>query len=483
MRGIYTPDGYDASYPELLRCIYRINDLLKSDGIMAPSDTALANVARAYELIGRPLDRIPVIHVGGTNGKGTTSFKVSECLHKSGLRTGLFVSPHLSSFRERVQINGHLVEEEEMVRNMPRVLQLCADEGIPLTLFEVTFIYACLQFSVSQCEAVVLEVGVGGELDATNVVGTTALSIICSVSLDHTRILGSTVEAIATQKAGIFKKGVDALVGPGCPLGVIQNMAEQRGAILKTLSQASREFSLTLQSRKWTGEESEEGEEGIVDTDALNADLSNAALHILRAQGGVFSKLDPSSTAVQDTLVKSRPPCRWEQHSVTVDDVGNRKVNIVLDVGHNPAAVGALMKRIRRDFADGSVHVLYAMSRDKDVRTCVRAVASSIPNRNIHFINSGNFRAISKADLADIFRQETGEEPFDLEAATPGYAEGTPQSGSRIKDTVGRLLMLAASESENSTVVICGTGYIMPDAREQLGIREPRDDYDLLRTT
>jgi dihydrofolate synthase / folylpolyglutamate synthase len=157
MRGIYTPDGYDASYPELLRCIYRINDLLKSDGIMAPSDTALANVARAYELIGRPLDRIPVIHVGGTNGKGTTSFKVSECLHKSGLRTGLFVSPHLSSFRERVQINGQLVEEEEMVRNMPRVLRLCADEGIPLTLFEVTFIYACLQFSVNQCEAVVLE--------------------------------------------------------------------------------------------------------------------------------------------------------------------------------------------------------------------------------------------------------------------------------------------------------------------------------------
>jgi len=484
MRGIYTPDGYDASYPELLRCIYRINDLLKSDGIMAPSDAALANVARAYELIGRPLDRIPVIHVGGTNGKGTTSFKVSECLHKSGLRTGLFVSPHLSSFRERVQINGQLVEEEEMVRNMPRILKLCADEGIPLTLFEVTFIYACLQFSVSQCEAVVLEVGVGGELDATNVVGTTALSIICSVSLDHTRILGSTVEAIATQKSGIFKKGVDALVGPGCPLGVMQNMAEQRGAILKTLAQACQEFSLT----PWFRQGGEDGDAfGIVDTDALNADLSHAALHILRAQGGVFSKLNPSSAEIQDTLVRSRPPCRWEEHTVAVTVGGGvvRKVNVILDVGHNPAAVGALMKRVKRDFTDGNVHVLYAMSRDKDVRTCVRAVASSIPNRNIHFINSGNFRAISKADITDIFRQETGEEPLDLEAATPGYValgeKETGGSGSRIKETVGRLLMLAASESENSTVVICGTGYIMPDAREQLGIREPRDDYDLLR--
>lgn len=488
MEHIYTPPGYDTSYPSLLRAVYDVNSLLKKDGIMAPSTGSLCNTRRVYELIDRPLDSIPVVHVGGTNGKGSTSFKIAECLHRSGVRTGLFVSPHLSSYRERVQVDGALVSEEELLTHMPQVLALCAANSVPLTLFELTFIYACLQFKASGCQAVVLEVGVGGELDATNVVKT-RLSIICSVSLDHTRILGSTVEEIATKKGGIFKQGVDALVGPGCPMDVLRRIAAERGANLHEL-----ESQDTVFSAKGT-----EGGAELIDTDALNADISRKALVLLRAQGNVFASLEPDSENIQLILRQSRPPCRWEVHHVTVPlprsvesiepkAASTTTVKVVLDVGHNPAAVGALMKRIKRDFVGRNVHVLYAMSRDKDVRTCLRSVLAATPYKRIHFAQSSNFRAISKDDLAVIFRQETGEELPDLEAATSWLTAAELADSANVqlaesaplRETMIRLFALAASEGEESVVVICGTGYIMPDARELIGIKEPRDDRDLL---
>lgn len=148
--------------------------------------------------------------------QGSTSFKIAEALISSGIKTGLFVSPHIASFRERVQVNGTLISESEFTYHMSKIMKICAECEIPATMFELAFILATVFFDTSQCGAVVLEVGLGGEVDATNVVNT-SLSIICSVSLDHTRILGSTVEAIARKKGGIFKAGIHAVVGPQVP--------------------------------------------------------------------------------------------------------------------------------------------------------------------------------------------------------------------------------------------------------------------------
>jgi dihydrofolate synthase/folylpolyglutamate synthase len=230
MKAIYNPTGFASTYPSLLRALYNVNDLLKRDGIMAPSEDSLKNTRSLYERIGKPLDKIPTIHVGGTNGKGSTSFKVAEALRVSGLKTGLFVSPHLASFRERIQVNAELIPEASLLVHLPRVMTLCADMQIPATLFELTFITACLHYEASECDAVVLEVGLGGELDATNVISP-ALSVITSVSLDHTRVLGGTVEEIAHKKAGIFKHNKLALCGPGVPLAVLQAVATERGRL------------------------------------------------------------------------------------------------------------------------------------------------------------------------------------------------------------------------------------------------------------
>ena len=418
-QNIYFPaEGIGSSYPENLRFLYGINDKLKKDGILAPSDSSLTNTLRLYDLIGRPLDRIPTVHVGGTNGKGSTSLKIAESLHACGLRTGLFVSPHLASFRERMQIDGKLMPEDAFMLHLPTVLQLCGNHGIPATLFELTFILACLYYEHTNCQVVVLEVGLGGELDATNVVQT-ALSIICSVSLDHTRILGATVEEIGLKKAGIFKQNVPALVGPGCPMDVMHSVASSRGALLTTLEEATVKYGRWSVSEQGLGH-GENGDNNIVaattttaaavdddyeDTDVLNSRIAHAALSILRetqvALGNdVFAAIDVWSTQVHHAL-STRPPCRWEIHNVLVDAtpthstsgsisgesmggsmMGERvqvPVTVVLDVGHNPAAVAALSRRIRKQFT-GRYHPL----NDTHTRTHAHIPVELLLNSPVH---------------------------------------------------------------------------------------------------
>eukprot|EP01032_Pedospumella_encystans_P014808 gene14808-16980_t len=492
-------------YPAHLRQFYAINSGLRKEGISAPQEISLANTKRLYEIIGSPLDEIPTLHVGGTNGKGTTSFKLSEVLKANGVRTGLFVSPHLASFRERIQVNSELLPEESFVSNLQTLLGACAEHKIPATEFELTFLMAALHFKQTNCEAVVLEVGCGGEYDATNVFNT-ALSIICSVSLDHTRILGSTVEVIGRNKAGIFRKNTPALVGPGVPLSEMQDVAQQRGTPLYTYDSAYEEFKPTLWKHN-IDLGCNDASQGItlspvVDTDALNANIALLGLHLLcKHHPHSFPALSLSSEITRAAL-DTRPPCRWEEHTYTVqnsaskvsagmasgdnqitsnNDQQNRlsdektvhkevPVQVVLDMGHNPAAMGALARRIAHKFQGRNVRVVYAMSRDKDVRTCLKNVLAVVPSSHVHFVQSKNFRAISREELCELFRDETGEEMSDLVA---------PRAD--IQNTLRIVAQRLAEEGPDGVLVVCGTGYIMPQARAFVGIDEPRDELDLHR--
>lgn len=484
LKDIYTPKGYDSSYNNLLDALNRVNGKLNKSGVKAPSEEALVNTRRLYELLGKPLDRIPTVHVGGTNGKGTTSFKISQCAHLSGLKVGLFVSPHIACFRERVQVGHELISEADMLEYLPQILNLCVEHTIPATIFEVTFLLAAMYFGRVGCDIVVVEVGVGGELDATNVVST-ALSIICSVALDHTRILGATVEEIATKKGGIFKKDVPALVGPNCPLEVLENIATSRGAILHTTASAAEKFSLEVPATEV---------EGVVDPDAMNGFLCLLALHILSQPGGAFADGRLFRGVVGCGL---RPPCRWEEFRVRVSGGGGSEgssdnltiaaagpgeesesdvVKVVLDVGHNPAAVGALMKRVRKQYISqaAEVRVLYAVSRDKNIRECVRAIVANVSPDRVHFTQSTNWRAASLEELNKVFKEETGENVTDL-------------GGGDLQETLRKVLALSANDGAakpgKAVTIICGTGYIMPPARALVGVREPRDEDDLAKST
>lgn len=168
----------------------------------------LANTEAILAAVGNPEKKLSFIHVAGTNGKGSTCAFIASILQQKGFKVGLFTSPHLVDFRERIRINGTPISEEHVVQFCDQVQSLT----LALSFFEITLAMALVHFKREHCEYVVLETGMGGRLDATNVV-TPILTIITTIGLDHQAFLGNTLEAIATEKAGIIKTGVPILCG------------------------------------------------------------------------------------------------------------------------------------------------------------------------------------------------------------------------------------------------------------------------------
>jgi dihydrofolate synthase / folylpolyglutamate synthase len=176
-----------------------------------PVKLGLENMQRLMDALQWPARDICTIHVAGTNGKGSVTYKLAQALQGpcGAVRVGLFCSPHVASFRERMSINGQLISEDDVVELLPFIYQQCRKHDIPATFFEITTALALAYFAKYQVHVICLETGLGGRLDATNVIERPALSIITSIGLEHTRILGDTIELIAMEKAGIMK--------PSCP--------------------------------------------------------------------------------------------------------------------------------------------------------------------------------------------------------------------------------------------------------------------------
>jgi dihydrofolate synthase/folylpolyglutamate synthase len=196
-------------------------------------DLSLDRVLRLLEALGRPQDRLPpVVHVAGTNGKGSTLAFLRAFLEAAGYRVHVYTSPHLVRFAERIRLAGRLIEEPELLA----LLEECerVNAGAPITYFEITTAVAFLAFVRHPADIVLLETGLGGRFDATNVVARPAVTAITPISLDHQHFLGDTIAAIAFEKAGILKPGVTAVVAPQLPeaSAVIEARADALGAPL-----------------------------------------------------------------------------------------------------------------------------------------------------------------------------------------------------------------------------------------------------------
>ena len=209
-----------SKYSELLRVLYNANRTHSAK-------MELEKLRVLDRVLGSPLTTLPrVVHVAGTNGKGSVSWKVAAALRASGMKTGLFVSPHVTSYRERARVNGTLITEREVEELLPPIIAACASCRVQPSFFELTTLLAATHFQRAAVDAVVLEVGLGGRLDSTNLCNP-ALSVITSIDMDHSRILGSTREEIAWEKAGIIKPGVAVVAGPNVPRGVIAERAAE----------------------------------------------------------------------------------------------------------------------------------------------------------------------------------------------------------------------------------------------------------------
>ncbi len=317
----------------------------------------LENITEFLDSIGRPQDHYQTIHIAGTNGKGSTAAMLSSILSAAGYKTGLFTSPHLVSFRERVRVNGRDIPRRSVVAFVDRHRKEITRRQ--LSFFEVCTALALEQFARSHVDIAVIETGLGGRLDATNVLKP-ILTMTTDISRDHTEILGRRIDKIAWEKAGIIKPGVPHLAGNLQPTAMktIARVCEERQAPLFRLDSSvfAADDDDTALSFRNNGLTIEHARLALLGPhQILNAALTLNAVAILKQQGLRISK-----QAVRTGLTTVRWPGRF--------DVQTRrgKPTLVLDVGHNAGGVAAFTQTFRCRFPGRKAHILTGMVRNKE---------------------------------------------------------------------------------------------------------------------
>ncbi len=320
------------------------------------SRPGLSRVRELLDRLGRPQDRLKFVHIAGTNGKGSCAAMLASVLKCAGYRTGLYTSPYLFRFNERMQLNGEPIPDDTLAE-LVTAIQPHADamDDHP-TEFELMTAAALLWYERERCDLVVLEVGLGGRLDATNVIEAPEAAVIMNIGLDHTEILGDSLEKIAAEKAGIFKPGCDAAVyeqGEGV-MRVLERKARELGVSLHAadFSQLVPEFdSLEGQSFLYRGEPYAISLLG--DHQLRNAAVVLETVEILRRRGWRLSRED-----VEHGLYAAVWPARFELVSL--------EPPFVVDGGHNPQCARAVADNLFRYFPDRRRVLLVGVLADKD---------------------------------------------------------------------------------------------------------------------
>ncbi|MBA5865550.1 MAG: bifunctional folylpolyglutamate synthase/dihydrofolate synthase [Nitrospira sp. CR1.3] len=327
---------------------------LQKHGIKLGLETMQALMHR----LGNPEARYRTLHIAGTNGKGSTAAIAAAVLQAAGYRVGLYTSPHLVEFRERIRINGTMISELEVAR-MTEVVQQAANGDLSPTFFECATAMAFQYFSDAQVDIAVLEVGLGGRFDATNVAQPMACAIT-TIAMDHQEYLGSTPSAIAFEKAGIIKPNIPVVLGRirGEARQTIEQAAQERAAEVWRLDEefrvegSSDRFDYASGNARYTGLSC-----------ALIGDhqMHNAACAIALLEAA--NRIDLPEQALREGLAA----VRWEGRLETVE----RHPTVLLDGAHNPAGAAALaeyLRSFRRTHPRSQVILVLGMMRDKDHR-------------------------------------------------------------------------------------------------------------------
>jgi dihydrofolate synthase/folylpolyglutamate synthase len=363
------------TYAETLQYLYAQSPDFQEVGKRAYKP-GLDNTLRLDERLGYPHRRFTSVHVAGTNGKGSTSHMLAAVLQNAGYRVGLYTSPHLNDFRERIKVNGGEIPEQRVVDFAEKHRDTV--ERLHASFFELTMMMAFDFFAQEKVEAAIVEVGLGGRLDSTNVI-TPALSVITNIGLDHTDLLGDTLEKIAREKAGIIKPEIPVVVGEYQP--EVAHVFEQRAA--------ERRAPLVFASRQRSGGEAANYALDLHgDYQQRNLCTALAALDCLRERG-VFSFSqknieDGLRTAAAVTGLRGR----WEQLC--------DKPKIICDTAHNVHGLQQAMAQLAHT-AYEQLHIVFGMVADKDIS----GAAALLPrNARCYFTQAAIPRAMPVHALA-----------------------------------------------------------------------------------
>jgi dihydrofolate synthase/folylpolyglutamate synthase len=340
------------TYDEAIRFWYgRINYEVRA---ARPEDLKLERMREFLRRLGNPQNELRVVHITGTKGKGSTAAMIASIAQAAGHKAGLFTSPHLVKVEERIQVNGVPIPEADLAALMTRVKPVieAMDAGpySPLTFFEIVTALGWLHFQEQRVDLAVMEVGLGGRFDSTNVCSP-LVTVITSIGYDHMAQLGDTLEKIAYQKAGIIKKGVPCVIGqilPG-PRDVIHRIAAKFQAPLREFG---RDFHPTMRRINLLGEHQE----------------TNAAIAVEAVQEW---KTKNMATAIQEGLTSVVWPARIEVIGSDPDPV------VILDCAHNVPSIEALVRTLRSEFPEEKAKTcIFAVSSDKQYREMLVILAS-----------------------------------------------------------------------------------------------------------
>ncbi len=399
-------------------------------------------LSRTLELLrrlGDPHLGLKYVHITGTNGKGSTAAMVSSVLARAGKKVGLYTSPHLWKFHERFQINGAPIPDETLGRIAGRVIQAGRGMEDPATEFELMTAVGMLYFLEQRCDIVVLEVGLGGRLDSTNVIPAPEVAVMTNLGLEHTAELGDTLALIAQEKAGIIK--------PGCRAVLYHQSAEVEDVVRRACQEAGAELTVTDLDSIQVEQVSREGQSFLYQGERYHIPLvgayqvNNAATAIETVRALRRSGWDISRQALEEGLAQAVWPGRME--------LARRSPDFILDGGHNPQCMQAIAQSLRQLYPGRKVNFLVGVLADKDYPDMMGSI---LP-------------------LADRFVTITPDSPRALSARD--LAAFLEQQGARATacDTVEEGLELIQSQTgPEGLICACGSLYMMGQLRHLLGL-------------
>lgn len=451
------------NYIDALNYIYSFTNFeITPAGAYSPKTFDLSRVERLLAALGDPHRQFKSIHVAGTKGKGSTSAMIERILRAAGHRTGFFISPHLHTFRERIGVNGAMISQLRVIGGVQK-LQPLVPRVPGITAFELMTTLAFASFAERGVEFAVVEVGLGGRLDATNVIAP-CVSAITSISYDHMAILGNTLAQIAREKAGIIKSGVPVVSSPQHDeaMRVIEKVAQEKNAPLTVVS-PELEFQLSgakfqvvpvaqnLDAQTFALAQSNL-EPKILNLKLLgkhqlvNAATALAVVQLLRGQDIVIP-----DDAIRTGLASVEWHGRFE--------ILAREPFIIVDGAHNADSAHQLLATLRDYFPTARLHLIFGASNDKDI---AGMFAELLPHAaSLVLTRSHNPRAAEPARLAQL------TEPYHIET--------------EIASDVSHALQVVRLRAEPDDVVcVTGSLFVVAEARESLlaerGVHVVRDD-------
>jgi dihydrofolate synthase/folylpolyglutamate synthase len=410
----------------------------------------LTNTRSLLNILGNPQGGFNSVHIAGTNGKGSTAATIASILKESGFNVGLYTSPHLISFTERIRVDGQNISEEDVIMLTSYIRRSVSGTGIMPTFFEFITAMAFYYFASKKIEWAVVETGMGGRFDATNVIKPD-ISVITDISIDHTEFLGKTLSDITIEKAGIIKPHIPVVTAARSPeaIRLLSDIANSNASGIHIHDRDFKGSIVSMNDNKIVFDYS-----GFRDYNGLTSPLTGRhQIYNSSMAVRVCEILGRSGVSITDTSIRQGVNnVRLEGRLEKVSD----RPHIIVDSAHNPVAAKALSKTIKELFADRKIILIIGIMKDKDIRgilspliDCAETVILTVP---------GDERAETPEELH--------RNILDLQSSVKDHKSiSILETGS-----VAEAITIAKEEcSEDSTILVTGSFYTTGEAKEALG--------------